>query len=102
MKKCSECGKKMDEKIGFTPEGINYKYFKCSKCGDEILDMKQLHEVAEQYRAIKQYRAKVTRWGQSLGLRIPKALAKKYRFKANDEVALIPEKNSIKIIPTSK
>ena len=102
MKKCSECGKQMEEKKGFTPEGISYKYFKCSKCGEEILDMKQLHEVAKQYRAIKLYHAKVTRWGQSLGLRIPKALATKYQFKANDEVALIPEKNSIRIIPATK
>ena len=102
MKKCSECGKQMEEKKAFTPEGISYKYFKCSKCGEEIVDMKQLHEVAEQYRTIKLYHAKVTRWGQSLGLRIPKALAIKYQFKANDEVALIPEKNSIKIIPTEK
>jgi predicted RNA-binding Zn-ribbon protein involved in translation (DUF1610 family) len=102
MKKCSECRKQMEEKKAITPEGISYKYFKCSKCGEEIVDMKQLHEVAEQYRTIKLYHAKVTRWGQSLGLRIPKALAIKYHFKANDEVALIPEKNSIKIIPTEK
>jgi len=102
MKKCSECGKQMEEKKAFTQEGISYKYFKCSKCGEEVVDMKQLHEVAEQYRAIKLYHVKVTRWGQSLGLRIPKALATKYQFKANDEVALIPEKKSIKIIPTPK
>jgi antitoxin component of MazEF toxin-antitoxin module len=44
----------------------------------------------------------VTRWGQSLGLRIPKVLAERYKFKANDEVALLPEKNSIKIILQEK
>jgi len=102
MKKCSECGKQMEAKKAITPEGISYKYFKCSKCGEEVVDMKQLHNVAEQYRTIKLYHAKITQWGQSLGLRIPKALAIKYQFKANDEVALIPEKNSIKIIPTEK
>ena len=102
MKKCNECGKQMEEKKAFTPEGISYTYFKCSKCGEEIVDMKQLHEVAEQYRTIKSYHAKITPWGQSLGVRIPKALAIKYQFKANDEVALIPEKNSIKIMLTEK
>jgi DNA-directed RNA polymerase subunit RPC12/RpoP len=102
MKKCNECGKQMEEKKAFTPEGVSYHYFKCSKCGEEIVDMKQLHEVAEQYRAIKLYHAKVTRWGQSLGLRIPKVLAERYKFKANDEVALLPEKNSIKIILQEK
>jgi predicted RNA-binding Zn-ribbon protein involved in translation (DUF1610 family) len=100
MKKCSDCGKQMEEKEAYTPEGIKYKYFTCPKCGDEIVDVKQLHEVAEQYRTMKLYHAKVTRWGQSLGFRIPKALVTKYHFKANDEVALIPEKNSIKIIPS--
>lgn len=90
----------MEEKEAFTPEGIKYKYFTCPKCGEEVVDMKQLHEVAEKYRTMKLYHAKVTRWGQSLGFRIPKALVTKYHFKANDEVALIPEKNSIKIILT--
>ncbi len=90
----------MKEKQDVTPEGVTYKYFTCEHCGEEILDMKQLHEVAEQYRAIKLYHAKVTRWGQSLGFRIPKALVTKYHFKANDEVALIPEKKGIKIVLT--
>ena len=102
MKKCGACGKQMEEQEAFTPEGISYKYFTCAKCGEEIVDMKQLHDVAEQYRAIKLYRAKVTRWGQSLGFRIPKELVLKYHFKANDEVALIPDKNSIKLIPSKK
>lgn len=102
MKKCCECGKQMEEKEGDTPEGISYKYYKCTKCGEEIVDMKQLHDVAERYRAIKLYHAKVTQWGQSLGFRIPKALVLKYHFKANDEIALIPEKNSIKLIPSEK
>jgi len=102
MKKCSACGKKMQEKEAVTPEGISYKYFTCSKCGEEIVDMKQLHDVAERYRAMKLYHAKVTRWGQSLGFRIPKALVTKYHFKANDEVALMPEKNSIKLILAEK
>jgi transposase-like protein len=99
MKKCSECGKQMQEKEASTPEGVTYKYFTCPHCKEEYVDMKQLHEVAEQYRTMKLYHVKVTRWGQSLGFRIPKALVTKYHFKANDEVALIPEKNSIKIIP---
>jgi hypothetical protein len=38
--------KQMEEKEASTPEGIGYKYFTCSKCGEEIVDMKQLHNVA--------------------------------------------------------
>jgi uncharacterized protein with PIN domain len=50
MKKCSECKGKMKELKAKTPEGVEYKYYKCSKCGSEIVDMKQLHEVAEKYK----------------------------------------------------
>lgn len=99
MKKCSECQEKMTELVSHTPEGIEYKYFKCNKCGEEILDMKQLHNVAEKYREMKRYRAKLTRWGKSLGLRIPKELAKRYKMGDNEEVSLIPEKEGIKVIP---
>lgn len=100
MKKCNDCSGQMEEKEAMTPEGIKYKYFKCKECGEEIVDMKQLHAVAEKYRALKLYHAKMTQWGQSLGLRIPKALVIKYHFKPNEEVAIIPEKEGIKVIPT--
>jgi len=36
----------MKELTGLTPEGVKYNYYKCGKCSDEILNMKQLHEVA--------------------------------------------------------
>lgn len=98
MKKCSDCNGKMEEKEATTPEGFRYHYYKCIECGEEIIDLKQLHEVADKYRALKLYHAKITQWGQSLGIRIPKQLATKYHFKPNKEVSIIPEKEGIKII----
>ena len=50
MKKCSDCGGKMEEKKSTVPEGFSYAYCKCAKCGEEILNMKQLHAVADKYR----------------------------------------------------
>ena len=97
---CSECNGNMKERTDKTPEGVAYNYFKCEKCGEEILNMEQLHKVAEKYRLIKTYHTKLTKWGESIGLRIPKEVAKKYNFKFNEEVAIIPEKGGIKIIPT--
>jgi hypothetical protein len=99
MKTCSECKGKLKEMKAQTPEGVEYKYFKCGKCGEEILDMKQLHNVAEKYREMKRYNAKVSKWGMSLGVRIPKDLVEKYDFKDNEEVTMIPEKEGIRIIP---
>jgi len=53
MKNCSECKGIMVEKTAKTPEGISYDYFKCNKCGEEIVDIKQLHNVAKKYRITK-------------------------------------------------
>ncbi len=99
MKSCSECKGAMKELEGKTPEGVGYKYYKCTKCGDEVLSLNQLHSVASQYRAIKNYHVKLSKWGLSLGLRIPKELAKKYKFKNNEEVVMLAEENGIKVIP---
>ncbi|MBN2052925.1 AbrB/MazE/SpoVT family DNA-binding domain-containing protein [Candidatus Woesearchaeota archaeon] len=96
MKKCSECNSEMKEMKAKTPEGVEYKYYKCSNCNSEIVDMKQLHEVANKYREMKRYSAKLTPWGKSLGLRIPKKLAEKYKLKG--EVTLIPEDGGIRIV----
>ena len=99
MKQCTVCKKKMKELKGETPEGVSYRYFQCA-CGEEIVDMKQLQDVAQVYRAMKKYHAKISKWGMSLGLRIPKDLAEKYHFSQDKEVTLIPDEEGIKIIPS--
>lgn len=43
----------MEEREASTPDRIKYNYFRCKECGEEILDMEQLHAVAEKYRALK-------------------------------------------------
>ena len=98
MKKCSECSGTMEEFKAKTPENIEYSYYKCRKCGEEIVDMKQLHQVAENYRTLRKYHVKLSNWGLSLGLRIPKDLVEKYKLKNEAEVAIIPEKDGIRIV----
>ena len=98
MKTCAECSGKMKEMSSKTPDGVPYAYFKCSKCGEEVLSMSQLHSVANGYRNLKRYSAKLSKWGQSLGVRIPKDLAKKYNFKEEGEVTIVPEEKGIRII----
>ncbi len=99
MKKCSECGRGMKEFKAKTPENVTFSYYRCGNCGNEIVDMSQLHTVAEKYRIMKKYNAKVSKWGFSLGIRIPKELVKKYKFKDDKEVIIIPEKEGIRVIP---
>ena len=62
MKKCSECNGEMKELVNKTPEGIEYTYFKCQKCGEEILNMNQLHNVAEKYRGPMWKRNHIGEW----------------------------------------
>ncbi|MFH1255775.1 MAG: AbrB/MazE/SpoVT family DNA-binding domain-containing protein [Candidatus Diapherotrites archaeon] len=95
---CPKCSRKMVEKKDKTPEGVEYRFFSCGNCGEEIVNMKQLHNVAEKYREMKHYSAKVSKWGESIAIRIPKPLITQYGFKADDEVSLIPEKQAIKIV----
>lgn len=85
-------------KKGKTPEGVEYDYSQCGKCGDAIVDMSQLHAVAQKYRVMKRYTAKISKWGESLAMRIPKELVEQYGLKQNEEVTLVPEKKAIKII----
>lgn len=98
MKICSKCKKEMKELVSKTPEGIEYTYFKCSKCGEEILDMKQLHNVSQKYRELKRFNAKLSNWGSSLGLRIPKELTVKYHLSNNTNITLIPDDEGIRIV----
>ncbi len=99
MKTWSECKGRMVERDAKTPEGVNYNYFKCVRCGEEIVDMKQLHNVAEKYRVMKKYHVKLSKWGLSIGIRIPKELVRRYNLKEDREVAVIAEDKSIKLIP---
>ena len=98
MKKCFKCGSQMLEKKAKTPERISYSYHSCPKCGEEIVDLNQLHAVAEEYRKLKKYSVKLSKWGTSLGLRIPKELAVENGLKENKIVSLIQEKQAIRII----
>ncbi len=47
MKRCTECNGIMKEQKSRTPEGVEYNFFKCTMCGEEIVNMEQLHNVAE-------------------------------------------------------
>ncbi len=95
---CLKCKIPMHEKEGEYDEGVSYSYWHCSKCREELIDMRQLHDVAEKYRQLKQYTVTISKWGESDAIRIPKELSKKYAFKPKKTVRLIPEKNGIKIL----
>jgi len=53
MKQCLRCYGTMVEDSSKTLEGVEYKYFKCKNCGEELLDMEQVTDVQEKYKAMK-------------------------------------------------
>ncbi|MBI4439739.1 AbrB/MazE/SpoVT family DNA-binding domain-containing protein [Candidatus Woesearchaeota archaeon] len=89
----------MKEMSAKTPDDVRYRFYKCEKCNEEIVDMGQLEEVAREYRKMKRFNTKISRWGTSLGVRIPKELVEKYNLKDKKEVAIVPKEKFIKIIP---
>lgn len=100
MKHCSACGGTFKNLTSKTPDGIAYSYSKCVTCGEEILGMKQLHDIAFKYRFLKKYHVKLTKWGLSLGMRIPKEVVQRYHLKDNAELILIPEEEGLRLVPS--
>lgn len=94
MKTCMLCKGEMEDHKSKI-DGLPYAYFRCKKCGDEVLTMGQLHEVAGKYREMKRFRIKLNKWGLSLGLRIPQEITNKYKLKDKKEVLLTEEDDRI-------
>ena len=98
--KCVECGSKMMEKFGVDPLGVPYRYWRCIKCGDEILDMEQLHEAAEQFKKLKKVKeVKISQWGTALAIRIPKEIVVAQKIKPGEIVRIQKEKIGFRVIP---
>jgi Zn-finger nucleic acid-binding protein len=99
MKKCHKCNAIMKQKVSKFEDGVEYEYHHCPKCGEEFLDMAQLHEAAEKHRALQ--RAKEIEfgmWGNSIGIRIPKRIADAHGMKPGKKGFLVEEKDAVKII----
>tara|TARA_Y100000310_G_scaffold328363_1_gene396384 strand:- start:600 stop:764 length:165 start_codon:yes stop_codon:yes gene_type:complete len=53
--KCPMCNKGKMEKVKdvIEQDHIEFEAFKCSNCDEEIMDMKQLHVLANRYRKLR-------------------------------------------------
>lgn len=100
---CWECGGKRVELTDTDPDGVTYRYWKCTKCGDKVLDMKQMEEAAEQYRKLRRaHSVRVSEWGTALAMRIPKEIVKKQNIRKGERVLILPEKRGFRVIPEGK
>lgn len=81
-------------------DGIEFEAFKCVKCGEELMDMKQLKSLAKEYRKLRKAKeVTFAKWGNSIAVRIPNDYVKDYGIKPGDHGTLTKDKNGIKIIP---
>ena len=81
-------------------DGVDYELFKCTSCGEELLDMKQLKVLANKYRKLRKAKeVTFTKWGNSIAVRIPQDIVHEYKIKVGKSGILTKEKNGIKIIP---
>ena len=100
--KCPVCHKGTMEKRKdiMEQDGIEFEAYKCSACGEEIMDMKQLKVLAGKYRELR-HAKEVTfaRWGNSLAVRIPSAIAEEYNLSVGKHGIMTKDKEGIRIIP---
>lgn len=102
--KCPFCQKAMMEKKKDTikEDGIEFEAYKCSKCGEEIMTMKQLRELASKYRKLKNAKEiTFAKWGNSIAVRIPSDIVQEYNMRVGKHGTLTKEKEGIRIIPAA-
>lgn len=80
---------------------VPFQAYRCGKCGEELLDMKQLKELATKYRQLR--RAKeitFTKWGNSLAIRIPQEFVKELHIKEGSHALLKRSESGLEIVAT--
>jgi len=100
---CPVCQKgKMEKKKDIMEQdGIEFEAYKCSKCGEEIMTMKQLKVLASKYRKLRSAKdITFAKWGNSIAVRIPSDIANEYKISVGKRGTLTKDKEGIKIIPT--
>lgn len=95
-KKCFDCSGDM-QIIQGERKGIAYQAFRCTQCSEVVFDMQQA--AAYLKAAEKAKEVTVSKWGESLAIRIPKEWAKALHIKANEKARIIQDKDGFRIIP---
>ena len=100
--KCMICKKGEMEKVKDTigQDGIDFEAYRCSSCGEEIVDMKQLDVLANKYRQLRKSKeVTFAKWGNSIAVRIPSDVVAEYNIASGRHAVLTTDKKCIKIIP---
>jgi hypothetical protein len=84
----------------FKEDKVEYETFHCQKCGEELLDGKQLGALAKKYRELRKSKdITFSKWGNSIAVRIPSEMVEEYGIKSGSHGTLTKDKEGMKIIP---
>ena len=100
--RCLVCNKDEMKKVKdiIREDNIEFEAFKCSSCGEEIMDMKQLKGLAQSYRKLRKAKEiTFAKWGNSIAVRIPSDVADAYKITSGSQGILTKDKGGIRIIP---
>ncbi len=99
--KCPICKGKMEKVKDLIKEDkVEFEAFKCVSCGEEIMNMSQLKNLAQKYRKMRQAKEiTFAKWGNSIAVRIPSDIAEEYNITSGKQGILTKDKQGIKIIP---
>ena len=99
--KCPLCKGNMQRVNDFIKEdNIDFEAFRCKSCGEEIMDMEQLKNLAKKYRKLRKVKEIIfSKWGNSIAVRIPSDVAEDFKIKSGRKGILTKDKDGIKIIP---
>lgn len=83
-------------------DGVSFEIFHCKACGEEIMTMKQLKELATKYRELRKAKdVTFAKWGNSIAMRIPSDIAEEYDIIPGKHGTLTKGKEGFKVIPLS-
>ncbi len=100
--KCPLCSGLMEKvEDNLEQDKVSFVAYKCTKCGEELMDMEQLKELAHKYRELRKAKEiTFAKWGNSLAVRIPQDFAEGLSIKEGDRALLKRTKEGLEIVAT--
>ena len=97
--KCHECKQKMVLKQSILQDAP-YEFYQCPQCKEEILDSIQLQKFAAAHKAMRRAKeVKLAKWGNSIGVRIPKQYIDELGLVDGQAVSILKDEKGLRIIP---
>ena len=100
--KCATCKGKMEKiKDSIQEDNMEFEAYKCTKCGEELMDMRQLRSLANKYRALRKAKEiTFAKWGNSIAVRIPMEYAEEFNISPGKHGLLTKDEKGIRILPS--